>query len=232
MSNSLIEQFEYTSMKEIQWIKDHLKLCNDFSDFQESLTKIISDSECILNGHFELLSGKHSRYFLRFSRITRRLSYYKPIAKKLTDYLKKTGIKFDALLSPDTAGSTLAYGILEEYENDDLSLFISKTDDQRKPTEEINFIGVKEGTPVVIVNDMTTTGTGVKTLCDIATKYGCEVKAVVLFARRNPIPNLRDIIPASAELIVMCDLDFAEDTSDKKECPLCPNPLIKSYLLN
>lgn len=231
-------EFLYKTVTDRNLIDKHCVCKEEFKDFSDKLIDILVESECILDGHFELLSGKHSRYFLRFSKIARYVHLYKPIAQRLVSAIRERDIEFDALLSPDTAGSALAYGIREEYVDKCIQLIISKTDKYKSPTGEINFLDVLPDTGVVIVNDLTSTGEGVKKLLELAKKKKCIVKGVVLFANRNPAnTNIKEVITNTIShdvpLIVMCDINFP-DVWDKKEkdCPLCPGHVIYSYFLN
>jgi len=229
-------EFSYKPVTNRDWIGEHCVCLKEFEDFGSELVDILVESECILEGHFELLSGKHSQYFLRFSKIARYVHLYKPIAKRLTRAIRERNIEFDALLSPDTAGSALSYGIQEECKETHIQLFTSKTDIRKRPTDEINFVDAAPGTRVIIVNDMTTTGVGIEKLLRLAVSKECIINGVVLFANQDSSKTniqqvISSVVPYEVPLILMCEVNFP-GIWDKDECPLCPEQLICSYFLN
>lgn len=215
---------DYDLISDKEWIADHISCTNEFSVFKNELVQILSESECFLEGHFKLLSGQHSKHFLRLQKITRKVKFYKPIAAQFSYALKKRGIGFNALLSPDTAGSFFAYGIQQEYPDKEISMYISRTDSLGRPTKETNYIEAGEDSKVVIVYDMATTGQGLKKLLEISEEKELDVQCVVLFANKEPQNlDIRSIVDESIPLIQMCDINFPEDSiwDNEEVCPLC-----------
>jgi orotate phosphoribosyltransferase len=236
-----IQEFDYEIISSLDWITNHFSCTNEFSSFNDELITILSESGCILKGHFQLLSGKHSEYFLQLSKITRQAKFYRPITKQLSNALIKRNIEFNAILSPDTAGSFLSYGIQQEFEEKQLPMYISRTDEKRQPTTETNFIDVGQDSQVVIVNDMITTEKGLENLLEICSIKKLVVKGVVLFANGGSenldIPSIiNSRIRNPIHIIQMCDITLPKNATwvNKDECLLCNSnvPLIKSEQLN
>jgi orotate phosphoribosyltransferase len=84
----------------------------------------------------------------------------------------------------------------------------------------------------LVVNDLTTTGSGLKHLIDIAESYNGKVVGVCVFASRDTkSSNIKHI---KKNYNFHTTIEFEMETWEVQECPLCANeePFIKSVDLN
>tara|TARA_Y100000590_G_scaffold208287_1_gene235944 strand:+ start:1298 stop:1885 length:588 start_codon:yes stop_codon:yes gene_type:complete len=123
--------------------------------YEESL-KILKETEALLEGHFILSSGLHSKHYVQCAKL---LSYPKKaeiVCASLCENIKKNFSKIDVILSPAIGGIVVGYEvgrqlgvktIFAERENDQMIL--------RRGFE------MKENSNVLIVEDVITTGKSV-----------------------------------------------------------------------
>jgi len=157
---------------------------------QNDIYNIIKTSGALLRGHFLLLSEKHSEYFIRFSKISRNPKNLELISQSIIDEIRKNGLEFNTILSPETAGSALAVTIskilMEKYQKKVQTIY-AKTDDCKKPTSLINWVDLKPNDKVLLVNDMISTGTGMRELNRLTGKYGGSVSGICVFTYRSDL---------------------------------------------
>ena len=154
---------------------------------QEAIYEILKASGVLLKAHFQLLSGKHSEYFIRFSKLSRNTRNLKTIAKVICDQIIKNNLRFDIVLSPETAASSLAVSIsrllIEKYDME-IETIYAKTDDLKRPTSLLNWIDLKAGSKVLLVNDLITSGFGITELVRLTERYGGDVTGICVFTYR------------------------------------------------
>ena len=147
----------------------------------------------ILDGHFELLSGKHSAMFFRFPAISQYPRYASEISKEMVACIEKIKCKegkiivpeIDVVLGPTSHGMFFAFDIASKLKKRSAyALFDEGTGKPIKKLAEGYDIG--RGDKVLIINDMTTTGTGIDSMIKLVEEdYHAEVIGVCLFANRG-----------------------------------------------
>jgi len=189
------------------------------------VVKIFEELEGIIrNDHIVLTSGKHSDAYIRKDRLyphTKQTSKIcAMIAKKVADQ------KIDVVVSPALAGIVLsqwtAYHLSEMTNKDVLSLFTEKhyEDGQIYEAKQIFKRGYDKfvkGKRVLIVEDLTSTGSSVKKVVNSVKKAGGQVIAVYVLVNRNP----KDVNSKfmGAPFYSLATLEIS--AYDKKSCPMC-----------
>lgn len=207
------------SIDDLDSIKKLAKINDEFSEFSEDIYNILLESGAILKGHFLLLSGRHSDYYLRFNNLCKFSENVSFIANTL---LSQVNFDFDAVISPDTAGIILAHEVAGLRK---IKRITASTDEKKMPTDLINHLDLSAGDKVLIVNDMTTTTEGLRKLISLVKKKDAIPVGVVLFATRAEsikpqISQLKSEIP----LISMIDLQVQDyEYADSSSCKLCKN---------
>jgi orotate phosphoribosyltransferase len=144
-----------------------------------SLARLFSVEGAVRQGHFRLLSGRHTDKFLAFSAIAAEAGLLDQIASWLLPAVEAWAP--ESLLAPTTAGVGLAATLARMMS---LPLQLAAAGSEGRPS-------VLVGTPaplggrVLLVNDVTTTGTALAALAGLAQISGGVVAGAAWFASRQ-----------------------------------------------
>jgi orotate phosphoribosyltransferase len=143
--------------------------------------QMLTTPEALLCGHLALLSGLHTDRFLAFSRIADDPAALRAIASWLAPSLAP--VLPDALLAPSTAGVGLGWALAREL---GVPLHLAVLDSHGRAT---GLLGAPEvgGRRVVLVNDIVTTGQGLRALAEAASQAGALTVGAGWFASRDEI---------------------------------------------
>jgi len=206
---------------------------------EEDIFEILYETKPIFfKGHFELLSGRHSDVFFRFALIAQRPWLMKKISKEMigwvTDSKPEIG-QIDVVLGTSRAGMLFAYDIAREL-NGKLktrAVYAKSEPESGYPLPILlEGFNIKRKERVLIVNDITTTGTGIKILIDLAKSYGGEVVGICLFGDRAlDEPKVKQI---KEEYNFHSIVTFKMESWDKGKCSLCDKdiPCVHSRDIN
>lgn len=208
----------------IDEVRSLVQVLEPFADEQERLFEMIAESGCLLKGHFALLSGQHSSYFLEFRGFASLRSNVDFAVSLLNQRLQELP-DFEVLLAPETAGSILARGLAEKLEMLSGPVIVP-TDQLGRPVPELEPGALAEGKKVLVVNDLVTAGRGLQGLVHCVRQAKAKVVGVALFANRNPEGPLAAIESADFREIRVIDLDvdhFGPEGGPTNEtnCRLC-----------
>ena len=73
------------------------------------LRAIYKDANALLEGHFLLSSGKHSKYYLQSAKVLEDPKTAELLATKLAKMINEAGIKVDTICSPALGGLLAGY---------------------------------------------------------------------------------------------------------------------------
>ncbi len=234
MQGTLIEM---ESITKVRSIRDVCTVNPLFAKYEAEIFELLEKSGAILKGHFQLLSGLHSEYFLRFSKISALSENVKFLANIICDAIPPESIS--KVISPDTAGVTLAYEIARRLK---LTRITAKTDHLNRPTKLINHIELEAFDQVLLVNDLSSTFTGLEKMIELVLERKAHVSSIALFASRSAA--LPTVIPQGVNAYVVTDMFtdiplYGEITNidtirTVDHCPLCKEGLkiIPSWELN
>jgi orotate phosphoribosyltransferase len=140
-------------------------------------------SGALLEGHFKLLSGKHSHVFLKFRQIAQQANngYIAKIGKQLASYFNPSDI--DVILGPVSSGGLIVDKMVEPLNA--RAAFVELARDHRPSQVLLRGFHIDPEDRVLVVNDMTTTGTGLRNLMAAAQNAGGKVVGIALFAVRH-----------------------------------------------
>ena len=207
----------YTEIKDISRVKEIVKVIAKLSYLSEDvIVEKLVESGALLDGHWRLLSGKHSSIFLKFRRIAEKCNngFLGLIAKELTDKFKS--IKIDVVLGPETAGALLVDKVSAEL---NVRPALVKADKDGRPLSKLLLNSeINEGDNVLIINDLVTTGKGLKNLISLVESKKANIAGIGLFATRDQsvIERLCSKVPNIQVLITMDIKHY-----DPHSCELC-----------
>lgn len=143
------------------------------------IAELLASPGALQTGHYSLLSGLHTDTFFAFSAIARDARAVRQISAWLTP--AAAAWEPDLVLAPTTAGVTLGAGIAQDL---GVPLALTSLDDQGRAA---GVLGETEltGRRVALVNDVFTTGQGLRRLTDTATSAGAQVVGACWFLSRT-----------------------------------------------
>ncbi|HUQ07433.1 MAG TPA: hypothetical protein VM261_33300 [Kofleriaceae bacterium] len=142
------------------------------------IERALLESGALLRGHFGLQVGKHTEYFIRFRALARDEAVLSAIA---THLLATISVPPGAvILVPESAGYFLGEAIRARA-GGTASLAVARTDVERRPARSLLHGLIPAGRPVVVVNDVVTTGASLEPLLDLVGDQGGTVAAALVF---------------------------------------------------
>ena len=171
---------------------------------------ILIGSNALCHGHFRLLADLHTDTFIAFSRIASSRRSLDLIADWLAPSV--AGWQPTALLAPSTAGVALASAIALRL---GLPLYLAHLDEDGRAT---GIIGAHPPTDscMGLVNDVVTTGEGIKRLAAVTREAGSMVAGATWFASRTDVDVGRDLSIPTAHV-----LDVPIAAWQSSSCELC-----------
>ncbi len=175
----------------------------------EEVMKKFEDAEAIQKGHFKLTSGVHSDTYIQCAQVMQHPEFMHNLCSELGK--KFRGDDIDVIVGPAIGGIIMAHvmarvlgpwvrAIFTERENEKMTL--------RRSFE------IKEGEKVLVVEDVTTTGSSVREVIDIVkSRQGKVVGVGVLIDRSGGKVNFG----VKTEKLLTIDIK----TYLPEKCPLC-----------
>ncbi len=139
----------------------------------EDILQILKDTQAIRNGHFVLTSGRHSDTYIQCARVLENPKLTCDLADEAVSRLPE-GLKVDLVASPAVGGILFGFAVA-------LSLGVGMIFSERKEGQMMfrRSFEVPKGANVLVAEDVVTTGSSVKEVCDLAESAGANVVGVV-----------------------------------------------------
>ncbi len=187
-----------------------------------NVEQIYKDSSALLEGHFKLSSGNHSKFYLQSAKVLEDPKTAKLLAQALAKQIQDSGIKYDAVCSPALGGLIAGFALATAL--DVRFIFAERVDGNMTIRRGFE---VKEGAKYIICEDIiTTAGSALEAAKEIE-KDGGEVVAFAALANRGfcqrvgsdiePKSNCK--LPKGTKLFALDDFRF--EMFDPKDCPMC-----------
>jgi orotate phosphoribosyltransferase len=168
---------------------------------------LFRDAGALLTGHFELSSGRHSGEYLEKFRLVENPRLLEPMCRDLAERFAGAGARY--VLGPTTAGIILAYRVADYLHIE--GRYAEKEGGERKLRRGQS---LPEGSKVLVVDDILTTGGAVRECTDLVARHGAELVGVGVLGDRSG-GKVRFDAPLEAVLTVDVVSYAPED------CPLC-----------
>jgi len=179
-------------------VRETIKASPLYSMSEDQLVEIFLVSKALLfNGHFKLLSGLHTDTFLRFALIAQHPWLMSRISKEMSAWIEKVNLgDIDVVLGTSRAGKWFAYDLARELNGRmKCRAVYATTDKSGYPKELLDGFVIKKKERVLIVNDLNTTGNGLKQLSNIAESYNANIAGMCVFSSRAPSQTMAGLIP-------------------------------------
>ncbi len=174
---------------------------------KQEIETILEKAEVLLNGHFILTSGKHSKQYMQCAKISQYPQYNAQVASCLVEKFKD--YEFDAVIAPAVGGIIFGYEVARQFQVK--NLFAER--ENGKMTLRRGF-EIKEGQKLLVIEDVVTTGGSVKEVMEVVRQQGGEVVGVGVLVDRS-------MGKAEFDVPFECVYKAEVEAYDKEDCPLC-----------
>lgn len=186
------------------------------------IKEIYQEAGALLEGHFLLSSGKHSKNYLQSAKILEDPKTAKLLASKLAELIKDSSIKVDTVCAPAIGGLLIGYELARALG----TRYIFTERVQGEMTLRRGF-EVKEGERILVCEDIITTGKSALEAAREVEKRGAVLVGLSAIANRgfckregsNTEKSYQCVIPDNVPLFALEDFIF--ETYEPDDCPLC-----------
>ncbi len=186
------------------------------------LRQIYKDANALLEGHFLLSSGKHSKYYLQSAKVLEDPKTAELLASELANMIKEAGIKVDTVCSPALGGLLAGYELARA-----LGVRFIFTERVNKVMTLRRGFEVNSGEKILICEDIITTGGSALEAAEVIQKLGGDIVGFAALANRgfckiyreNKEPKSECKLPIDKPFFALGNFEF--EMYDKAECPLC-----------
>jgi orotate phosphoribosyltransferase len=180
--------------------------------------KILKETESIMEGHFRLSSGYHSKYYLQCAKLLQYPDKTALLIEKALEIFSKeiSNQKIQTVISPALGG--ILFGYMLAYKLRTKMIF---TERKEKNMELRRGFELKPGEKVIIAEDVITTGGSVFEVIDICKKFNADIKGIISIVDRSE--NIKFDYPYYYLIKLKIDKYLPES------CPLCKENLNIEY---
>ena len=187
-----------------------------------NVEQIYKDASALLEGHFKLSSGNHSRFYLQSAKVLEDPKTAKLLAEALAEQIKQSGLKVDAICSPALGGLIAGFALATAL--DVRFIFAERVEGEMSIRRGFE---VKEGGNYIICEDIITTGGSALEAAKQVENAGGIFVAYAALANRGfcsrvgstvePKDNCK--LPLDKPLFALDDFTF--EMYAPEECPMC-----------
>jgi orotate phosphoribosyltransferase len=174
---------------------------------QVDLPALLRETGALLSGHFRLSSGLHSPNYVQCALLLEQPRNAKEIGEALAEKVHPLGAR--KIVAPALGGVIIGYAVAEA-----LGLPFIFTERKEGAMALRRGFRLRDSEPVVIVEDVVTTGKSTRETADVIEKHGGRVAGFASILNRSGKANPFD---APYESL----MSLALDAYDERECPLC-----------
>src|SRR5690349_20678934 len=178
---------------------------------QEEVVRVLRETGALRHGHFEYPSGLHSNEYLQVPLAMRYYQHARTLSVGLSRLLRANSeiravIPELSIVAPATGGLPVAYAVCEALRAH--QVYWSERDNVHDPQHLRQFLDVKPGEKVLLVDDILRTGQKLSELKTLVEAQGAEVigLAVVIY---QPYPGAVRFDPLPFYYLAKLDAVFA-----------------------
>ena len=178
---------------------------------KKNILEMLKKIGVLMEGHFILTSGRHSSQYLQCARIFQYPSYGEQIASILAQAFSEDDI--DIVIGPAIGGIILSYEVAKALKVQ--ALFAERENGIMNLRRGFK---IPQGSNVLVVEDVVTTGGSVKEVIELVNKAGSNVVGVGAIVDRS---NGKLDFGCKFNAVISMDIP----SFDKDDCPLCKQGL-------
>ena len=187
-----------------------------------NVEQVYKDANALLDGHFLLASGNHSRRYLQSAKVLEYPKKASLLTDALAEMIKESGLKVDTVCAPALGGVLAGYELARSL--DVRSIFVEK---KEGGMELRRGFAVAKGEKIIICEDIITTGGSALKAAQAIEALGAEVVAFASLANRGFCKRVGGNSEAKPECSLPSDVplfaldDFSFEMYTPEECPMC-----------
>lgn len=187
-----------------------------------TLADLYRSKNALLEGHFLLSSGKHSRYYLQSAKILEDPKLAQTLLEELAKNIKTSNIEIDAVCSPALGGILAGYELARALGV--RFIFTERVDGKMSLRRGFT---IEKGERFVICEDIITTGGSAMECKAEIERLGANVVAFAAIANRGFCARVgsdikrSDLCKLPSDLPMFALEDFIFETYEPSNCPLC-----------
>jgi len=180
------------------------------------------DAQALLEGHFLLASGNHSKRYLQSAKVLEDPKRAELICNALAKMIQKSGIQIDTVCAPALGGVLAGYELARSLGV--RSIFVEKKEGGMELRRGFE---VKQGENILICEDIITTGGSAMKAAIAIEALGANVVAFASLANRGFCKREGSNITAKEECKLSSEVpffaldDFTFEMYTPEECPMC-----------
>ena len=180
------------------------------------------DAEALLDGHFLLASGNHSKRYLQSAKVLEDPKRAELICNALAQMIKDSGLKIDTVCAPALGGVLAGYELARSLGL--RSIFVEKKEGGMELRRGFE---VQKGENILICEDIITTGGSAMKAALAIEELGANVVAFASLANRGFCKREGSNLIAKKECKLSSKVpffaldDFTFEMYAPNECPLC-----------
>lgn len=186
------------------------------------IEQIYKDASALLEGHFKLSSGNHSRFYLQSAKVLEDPKTAKYLAEELAKEIKKSNLEIDAVCSPALGGLIAGFALATAL--DVRFIFAERADGEMTIRRGFE---VKKGEKYLVCEDIITTGGSALEAAREIEKAGGIIVAYAALANRGFCSRDGSSIERKDNCKLPLDKplfaleDFAFEMYSQEDCPMC-----------
>ncbi len=175
---------------------------------EQELLTMYEDAGALLTGHFVLSSGRHSPRYLQSARVLMHPEHAEALGRALAEEARDLDVAM--VVSPALGGLIIGHEVARA-----LGKTMIFTERKEGEMQLRRGFTIPEGAPVLVVEDVITTGGSVRECMDVVRAHGGRPVRVLALVDRAPSAEGRFDVPHRTLL----QLDVPSYAPE--ECPLC-----------
>ena len=175
--------------------------------YRERVIEIFRETKVLMEGHFLLTSGRHSRQYIQCAKITQYPQYTSEIMQMLAGTFNDDKVEY--VVGPAVGGIILSYEMARQLGVK--SLFTEREDESMALRRGF---ALPEGANILIVEDVVTTGGSVKEVIELMQELNCNVRGVACLVDRS-----NGSVEFGTKFAAALTMDVT--SYEPNECPLC-----------
>ncbi len=187
-----------------------------------NVAQIYKDSKALLEGHFKLSSGNHSKFYLQSAKVLEDPKTARLLAEALAEQIKTSGIKVDAVCSPALGGLVAGFALATAL--DVRFIFAERVDGNMSIRRGFE---VQKEENYIICEDIITTGGSALEAAGQIELNGGNIVAYAALANRGFCSRVGSSLEAKNNCKLPLDKplfaldDFTFEMYTQEECPMC-----------
>jgi len=187
-----------------------------------NIEQIYKDANALLEGHFKLSSGNHSRFYLQSAKVLEDPKIAKLLAEALAIKIKSSGMKIDAICSPALGGIIAGFALATAL--DVRFIFAERVNGEMTIRRGFE---VKPEEKYLVCEDIITTGGSALEAAIQIEKAKAEVVGFAALANRGFCQRVESTIERKDSCKLPLDKplfaleDFAFEMYSPENCPMC-----------